>query len=258
MDAQTALALVGVGAAGGLVTAVAGGASLITFPAVLAAGLPPVIANASNTVALAPGNLIASLADRERMPPWDGRLLGLAAVAVLGSIAGAGLLLATPARAFTALVPALIGGATILFAFSERIKRWIDSRGRVTGTASSPRVGPQLVAFLPVAVYGGYFGAGMSVMLLAILSAGFFRDLRTANVVKNLIAGLTSAVAAAVFIAQEAVAWTPVLAMMAGALAGGFAGGRLVRILPAPWVRAVIITAGAILTAVYARRYWSA
>ena len=257
MDGQTALALIGVGAAGGLVTAVAGGASLITFPALLAAGLPPVMANASNTVALVPGNLIACLADRERMPPWDRRLLGLAAVAVLGSIAGAGLLLATPARAFTALVPALIGGATILFAFSERIKRWSDSPARAMGTASIAPTGPQVIAFLPVAVYGGYFGAGMSVMLLAILSAGFFRDLRTANVVKNLLSGLTSAVAAGVFIAQQAVAWTPVLAMMAGALAGGFAGGRLVRVLPAPWVRAVIIAAGAVPTAVYARRYWA-
>jgi uncharacterized membrane protein YfcA len=120
----------------------------------------------------------------------------------------------------------------------------------------APRVGPQLVAFAPVAVYGGYFGAGMSVMLLAILSAGLFRDLRTANVVKNFLSGLTSGVAAVVFIAQEAVAWPPVLTMMAGALAGGYAGGRLVRVLPARCVRAAIIAAGTVLTIVYARRFW--
>src|SRR5262245_14560887 len=256
MEIQSALALIGVGAAGGLVTAIAGGASLITFPALLAAGLPPVVANASNTVALAPGNLVATLADRERMPAWDRRLLGLTATAVVGSVAGAGLLLATPARAFTALVPVLIGGATILFALSDRIRRWCAASPAAMGAAPG-RSGAQLIAFLPVAVYGGYFGAGMSVILLALLSAGFSRDLRTANVVKNLLSGLTSAVAAMVFITQEAVAWVPVLLMMAGALGGGFAGGRLVRVLPASWVRAFVIAAGFVLTAVYARRYWT-
>ena len=256
MEIQDALALIGVGAAGGLVTAIAGGASLITFPALLAAGLPPVVANASNTVALAPGNLVATLADRERMPAWDRRLLGLTATAVVGSVAGAALLLATPARAFTALVPVLIGGATILFALSDRIKRWCAAPAGM-GAAPGRSSGAQLIAFLPVAVYGGYFGAGMSVILLALLSAGFSRDLRTVNVVKNLLSGLTSAVAAMVFIAQEAVAWVPVLLMMAGALAGGFAGGRLVRVLSASWVRAFVIAAGVVLTAVYARRYWT-
>jgi len=257
MEIQDALALIGAGAAGGLVTAIAGGASLITFPALLAAGLPPVVANASNTVALAPGNLVATLADRERMPAWDRRLLGLTATAVVGSVAGAALLLATPARAFTALVPVLIGGATILFALSDRIKRWCAASPAAMGASPGRGGGAQLIAFLPVAVYGGYFGAGMSVILLALLSAGFSRDLRTANVVKNLLSGLTSAVAAMVFITQEAVAWVPVLLMMAGAVAGGFAGGRLVRVLPASWVRAFVIAAGFVLTAVYARRYWT-
>ena len=93
-------------------------------------------------------------------------------------------------------------------------------------------------------------------MLLAILSLAFARDLRTANVMKNLLAGLTSLVALVVFVAQQSVAWTPTLFMMTGTLAGGFIGGRLVRVLPAPWVRRAVIAAGAILTIVYARRYW--
>jgi hypothetical protein len=109
-----------------------------------------------------------------------------------------------------------------------------------------------------VAVYGGYFGAGMSVMLLGILSAGFFRDLRTANVVKNLLSGLTSLVAVIVFVSRDAVVWPPTLAMMAGALVGGFAGGKLVRVVPAAWLRIAVIVAGAGLTVVYARRYWVA
>ena len=110
-DGASAGALLASGLAGGVVTAVVGGASLITFPALLAAGLAPVIANASNTVALAPGNLVAALADRERMPAWDRSLLSLVAIAMLGSVAGAVLLLLTPERAFTALVPVLIGAA---------------------------------------------------------------------------------------------------------------------------------------------------
>jgi len=242
------------GLAGGLVTAVVGGASLITFPALLAAGLPPVIANASNTVALAPGSLVAAFADREGMPAWDRSLLSLAAIAMLGSVAGAVLLLLTPDRAFTALVPALIGGATALFACSERIRRRLDGRRAVRPMPMATR----LALFAPIAVYGGYFGAGMSVMLLAVLSAAFYGDLRTANVVKNLLSGLTSVLAVAVFAAQGMVAWAPALVMMVGVFAGGFAGGRLARVLPARWLRAAVIGVGAILTVVYARRYWLA
>jgi len=249
-----ALALLASGVAAGMVTAIVGGASLITFPALLAAGLPPVVANASNTVALAPGNLAAAFADRERMPAWDRSLLGLAAIAMLGSVAGALLLLATPERAFTALVPALIGGATLLFAASDRVRRRLASRERPREMPPAAR----LLLFAPIAVYGGYFGAGMSVMLLAVLSAAFYADLRTANVVKNLLSGLTSVLAVAVFVAQGVVAWAPALLVMAGASVGGFAGGRLVRVVPARWLRAAVIAVGAVLTLVYARKYWGA
>ena len=252
--AAPALALLASGLAGGVVTAIVGGASLITFPALLAAGLPPVVANASNTVALAPGNLAAAFADRERMPAWDRSLLGLAAIAMLGSVAGALLLLATPERAFTALVPALIGGATLLFAVSDRVRRRLAAREGPRAMSAAAR----LLLFAPIAVYGGYFGAGMSVMLLAVLSAAFYADLRTANVVKNLLSGLTSVLAVAVFVAQGVVAWAPALVVMVGASVGGFAGGRLVRVVPAPWLRAAVIAVGAILTLVYARKYWVA
>ncbi len=255
-DAQALAMLIAAGVAGGLVTAVVGGSSLITFPVLLAAGLPPVIANATNQVALTPGSLFAVLADRERMPPWNGSLLAFAGTAMAGTVAGAALLLVTPEKAFTALVPVLIGAATCLFAGAERIRRWSLAR---LGTAASqsewPR-GGKLLVFVPVTMYGGYFGAGMSVMTLAILSAGFFDDPRTANVVKNFLSGLVSIVASIVFIAQGAVVWGPALGMMLGAMAGGFAGGRLARGLPPAVLRAVVIAVGAVLTVVYARRYW--
>lgn len=235
MDGQSGLMLFGAGITGGVVTAIVGGASLITFPALLAAGLPPIVANASNTVALTPGNLVAGLADRERLPRWDRSLLGLMVVCVAGSVAGATLLLVTPEKAFAALVPLLIGFATILFAVSGRIRSWIQSRAGATGPGlwSSERLRALLCA--PVAVYGGYFGAGMS---------------------KNLLSGLTSFVAVVVFVLQGVVAWPPTIVMMAGAIVGGFLGGRLARVLPPDIVRWIVIVVGTILTLVYAWRYW--
>jgi uncharacterized protein len=245
--------LFGAGLAGGVVTAVVGGASLITFPALLAAGLPAIVANASNTVALTPGNLIAGVADLERFPRWDRSFVGLILVSVAGSVAGAALLLFTPDRAFTAIVPILIGFATVLFAAAGPIRGWITTRAAAAGAAGD---GVRLLLFAPVAVYGGYFGAGMSVMLLALLSVSRGEDFRATNVLKNLLSGLTSFVAVVVFVAQGVVAWPATLVMMAGALVGGFARGRLVRVLPPAPVRRLVIAAGAVLTLVYAWRYW--
>jgi uncharacterized protein len=255
VDGQSGLLLFAAGLVGGIVTAMVGGASLITFPALLAVGLPAIVANASNTVALTPGNLVAGLADVERMPRWDRSFAGLAVVSVVGSAAGAALLLATPEKAFTIVVPLLIGFATILFAVSGRIRLWILSRAT---HAAAPSAGWNSLLFAPVAVYGGYFGAGMSVMILAILSVSRADEFRTANVIKNLLSGLTSFVAVVVFVHQGMVAWPPTLVVMAGAIIGGFLGGRLARVLPPATMRWIVITVGAALTVIYARRYWLA
>jgi uncharacterized protein len=256
MDAPAGVMLFGAGLVGGVVTAIVGGASLITFPALLAAGLPAIVANASNTVALTPGNLAAGIADLERLPRWDRSFVGLIGVCVVGSVAGAALLLVTPEKGFTAVVPVLVGFATLLFAASAPIRQWIAARAAAAGGARAPRQSVGLLLFAPVAVYGGYFGAGMSVMLLALLSVSRADDFRATNVVKNLLSALTSFVAVVVFVAQGVVAWPPTLVMMAGALVGGFLGGRLVRVLPPARVRWIVIGAGSILTLVYAWRYW--
>lgn len=253
MDGPTALMLFGAGLAGGVVTAVVGGSSLITFPALLAAGLPPIVANASNTVALTPGNFVAGLADLERLPRWNRAFLGLVVVAVAGSVAGAALLLLTPERAFTAAVPLLIGFATLLFGLADPIRRRLEARRGAGGAVSD---GTRLFLFAPVAVYGGYFGAGMSVLILALLSISLPGDFRAVNVLKNLLSGLTSGIALVVFVAQGVVAWPPTVTMMAGVLAGGFLGGRVARVLPPAWVRAIVLTVGTVLTLVYARRAW--
>ena len=256
MDGPAVLMLFGAGLAGGIVTAVVGGASLITFPALLAAGLPALVANASNTVALTPGNFVGALADLERRPRWNRSFVSVMTVCVGGSAAGAALLLLTPERAFTVVVPLLIGLATLLFASAGRIRQWTLARAaRATGARGSSG-GLRLLLLAPVAVYGGYFGAGMSVMLLAILSLGDTGDFRATNVLKNLLAGLTSLVAVVVFVSRGMVAWPETLIMMGGALVGGFLGGRLARVLPPRLVRGIVIAVGTLLTVIYAWRYW--
>src|SRR5262249_44075307 len=157
------------------------------------------------------GNVVAGFADLERMPRWDRSFVSLALIAIVGSVAGAALLLATPEKAFTMVVPLLIGFATILFALSGRIRLWIASRA----AGGMPAARWTHLLFAPVAVYGGYFGAGMSVMILAIMSVSRTDDFRTANVIKNLLSGLTSFVAVVVFVVQGMVPWPPTLAVMA-------------------------------------------
>jgi uncharacterized membrane protein YfcA len=256
MELVTIALLAGVGLAGGVMTAIVGGSSLIVFPAMLAAGLPPILANTSSTVAMTPSNLVAAYADRESIPPWDRSFLGLAIVALLGSCAGALLLLYTSDAAFTALVPFLVGGATALFAFSNHVKRWASrytSRWAADGDGSAAL---RLILFAPIAVYGGYFGAAMSVMLLAILSIGHAGDFRQINTIKNILSTVVSIVAVAIFVSRGIVSWPHAITVMVAAMVGGYIGGRLVRVMPQRLFRAIVIAVGVGLSLVYAWRYW--
>jgi len=256
MEIATIAMLAGVGLAGGVMTAIVGGSSLIVFPAMLAAGLPPILANTSSTVAMTLSNLVAAYADRESIPAWDRSFIGLAVVALLGSCAGALLLLYTSEAAFTALVPLLVGGATALFAFSNHVKRWASrytSRWAADGDGSAAL---RLVLFAPIAVYGGYFGAAMSVMLLAILSIGHAGDFRQINAIKNILSTVVSIIAVAIFVARGVVSWPHAVTVMIAASIGGYIGGRLVRVMPQRLFRAIVITAGVGLSLIYAWRYW--
>ena len=256
IDASAALLLAGAGFAGGVVTSMVGGASLITFPALIAAGLPPIIASASNTVAMTPSSFVAAAAARKRLPAWRPAFRRIVVVSLLGSAAGATLLLLTPERAFMTLVPVLIGLATLLFAFSPHIHRWTFRHGDdpALHTARADRIG--LVLLGPVAVYIGFFGAGAAIMLLAILSLGHTGDFRTVNALKNLIAGFMSVVAIVIFVVSGLVAWPHAAAMCVGGIAGGLVGERLVRVVPAVVVRWVVIVVGCVMTWVYAQKYW--
>jgi len=255
VDLYTVLILIGTGVIGGLMASLVGGASVITFPVLLAVGLPPVVATASNLVAVSAGNFLAALTDRARLPPLNRAFGGLVLASVLGALLGAVLLLATPERMFEQLIPLLLGFATVLFAFAGRITQWL--RARATARGSEWKIGVTSIPLvLPISVYGGYFGAGAGTLLLGVLMIATEGDYRRANVAKNLVSSLNTVAASVWFIANAAVSWPQTLVMMAGCLFGAFCGAHLARRVPQDAMRVVIVLVGAALTAVFAWRYW--
>ena len=255
MDLSTAAILFGAGVAGGVLSGLIGGASLVTFPALLAAGLPPINAAVTNLFALVPANVAAAFTERAKLVRVDRAFVVLLATSSLGAAIGAVLLLITPARMFEILVPLLLGFATLLLAFSSQITDWLRTRMLRSG-GGEPHVGRASVPMLPVAVYGGYFGAGLGVLVLGILSVVTRGDYRAANVVKNIIIALNTTVATAMFVAGDAVIWLPTLVTMAGSVFGGLLAGRLARVLPSAIMRIAIVAMGALLTVTFAWRYW--
>jgi uncharacterized membrane protein YfcA len=229
--------------AGGTTNALAGGATFFTFPAMLGIGLAPVIANASNTVALWPASLVAvwaqgrrSIADVRRL------LLPLAGVSVVGSAVGAFLLLHTSDRAFLKLVPFLLLVATALFAGSPLILR----RLRARAPAGRVRLGPGKLAMMTVvALYGGYFGAGIGIMMLAGLALAGFTAIHRTIALRNYYAILINGVAALYFIVFGTIAWDDAIVLTVGQIAGGLVGARVARSLPATTVRWFVVTVGA-------------
>lgn len=248
--------LFAIGIAGGIVTSVVGGASLVTFPALIATGLAPVQAVIVNLVALTPANLAAAWWDRTQFPPFGKHLLIVCAVSCVGSLVGAWLLLLTPARVFEALIPLLLGLATALFAWAGRIAQWIERRSTTAAAAERSRWTITIAAMVPVSIYGGYFGAGNGVMLLAILMVVAGGDYRMANAIKNLLAGINSLMASAVYMAMGVVLWPPVIVITIGALLGAMVGMKIVRIVPREAMRRAVIAISALLTLVFAWRYW--
>lgn len=246
--------LIGAGVVGGTLSALVGGAGIITFPALLAIGLPPVLATGSNLMALVPGNFLAALDDRAHLPRLDRSFASMVVASVFGAGLGAGLLLWTPDRVFSALIPLLMGSATVLFAFSGRVSAWLAARLR---SEDGPyRWTNSIASLLPVSVYGGYFGGGVGVLLLAVLSIGTNGDYRAANVTKNFVTSFNSVTAALIYAASDNVAWPATLAMMSGAVVGGLAGGRLAKIAPRRLMRVAVVAVGTALTTFYAWRYW--
>ena len=255
MDLHTVLIMLAAGLVGGLMSSLVGGASVVTFPSMLAVGLSPVVSTASNLVAVSAGNFLAAVTDRGQLPPFNRAFISLVLASVLGALLGAVLLLATPVRLFEFLIPLLLGFATVLFAFAGRITKWLRTRAAARG--SEWKIGVTSIPLvLPISIYGGYFGAGAGTLLLGVLMIATEGDYRRANVTKNLVSSLNTVAAAAWFIANGAVSWPQTLVMTVGCLFGAFCGSHLARRVPQDAMRVVIVVVGALLTAVFAWRYW--
>jgi uncharacterized protein len=255
MNLLTTLFLIGTGVVAGIIASIVGGAAVVVYPALIAVGISPQIATVCNLTAIMPGTMLAALADRSQLPPFNRAFVGLIFASILGAGAGAALLLLTPARLFAVFVPVLLGFATLLFAYAERISTYLCARAAGRGHDIAFNVA-SLKVLLPVSFYGGYFGAGVGILVLAVFSLATGGDYRSANVAKNFVSSLNGFAASVVFATQGAIPWPQTFALMAGTLVGGLAGSHLARVIPRHVVRVLIVGVGAALTVVFARQYW--
>jgi uncharacterized membrane protein YfcA len=255
MDLFTAFILAGLGIIAGIIASIAGGAAVVVYPALIAVGLPPQAAAISNLTAISPGVILGAFSDRSQLPPFNRDFIWLIVASIGGAGVGALLLLHTPERTFNVIVPLLLGFATLLFAFAERIGNWLRARAARRGHDISFDV-TSLKMLLPVSFYGGYFGAGVGVLVLGIMMLATGGDYRSANTSKNLVSGLNGFAASVVFGLHGAVPWPETLAMMFGTLIGGQIGSYTARIIPRSVVRVLIVGIGVVLTIAFAGEYW--
>jgi len=238
------LALLGAGGLAGLINTVVGSGTLITFPTLLALGVPPVIANISNTVGLTPGSLSGALATRGELSGERRRVLGLGAASLLGGIVGAFLLLWLPSAAFDAIVPILIGiGCVLVILQPITSKRLAIRRARLGADAATRPILLWLTVAL-VGVYGGYFGAAQGVLLIAILGIALAEPLLKVNAIKNVLALIANAIASVVFVIVSDVNWPAAISIAAGSVLGAQVGGRVGRKLPPTIYRVIIVAVG--------------
>ena len=231
---------------GGAVNAIAGGGSLLTFPALVACGVPAVVANVTNTIAICPGYFGATIAQRRELVGQGRRIAWILPAGALGGIAGALLLLRTGEAAFDVVIPFLLVFAVALIAFQDRLRRYVAAHTRAAGSALAPAV---LVGI--AAIYGGYFGAGLGVIVLAALAVLIDDSLIRINALKQTVSLAVNVAAAIVFLAIAHVDLAIVLAMAIGSLAGGVAGGRIASRVSARMLRVIVIVTGLAVAAVY-------
>jgi uncharacterized membrane protein YfcA len=238
--------LAGAGVVAGVLSTVVGLASLVSYPALLLFGLPPVAANVTNTVALVGTGIGATAGSRAELA-GQGRLVArLCTVSALGGAAGALLLLRTPAHLFEVVVPGLIAGASVLLLLGPGLRR--KAVGQPVEPPAPRPPGNRLggyVAVAPIGLYGGYFGAAAGVLMLAVLTlmlAG--QSLARTNAAKNVTVGAANAAASVIFAATGPVHWTAAIALAAGSLVGGWAGPAVVRRMPAGPLRVLVALGG--------------
>ena len=242
--------LIGLGAflAGG-VNALAGGGTLISFPILTAVGIPAVAANITNTVALCPGYFGATIAQWKEIAAQKQKVLFFVPAAVIGGIVGGFLLLKTGEKVFTGLIPYLILLATILLALGNPLRKWLNQQS-AGGQAKLSMIMVGSAAVLTAAVYGGYFGAGLSVILLAVLGVVVNDSITRLNALKQLLALATNVAAAVFFLFSGKVVWTAAVVMAVFAMIGGMAGGKLAGKIKPEVLRWVVVGIG-LLVALY-------
>jgi uncharacterized protein len=240
----------------GAMNAIAGGGTLLTFPALVGLGIPPIVANATSTVALWPGAVSSMWGYRGELEGSQKWAIGFAAPSLLGGVIGAWLLLRTPPARFDALVPWLVLGATALFMMQPMVMRRIQRRAASqrehapsavvidpTAAGRFPSTGVLLGQFL-VAVYGGYFGAGVGILMLAVLGFMGLGNIHRMNGLKNWGGLCMNAVAALTFAFSGLVRWPIALGMAVGSIGGGYVGSRLAQRTPQRYVRRAVVLIG--------------
>ena len=228
----------------GALNAVAGGGSFLTLPALVFVGVPPVVANATGTVALLPGYAAGAWGFREdtQAPPGLS-MVRLVVLSLIGGALGAGLLLVTSNDTFSIVVPWLLLVATVLFALGPKLREWT--------AGGKPSTAKATAGVLVVAAYGGYFNGGLGILLLALFGLLGQTRLNAMNGLKNLVSALLTAIAVAVYAAGGVVDWRYALLMMVAATAGGYIGARVARRIPALWLRWSIVATGLVMTAIF-------
>ena len=248
MNLGELLVVLAAGAAAGLINTVVGSGTLVTFPTLLALGVPPVVANVSNSVGLTPGSVSGALATRRELAGQRSRVLRLAAASLLGGIAGALLLLRLPSSAFDAIVPVLIGLGCVLVIVQPTLSRRLADRRERLGMGEGAAHGSLWLwlAVLICGVYGGYFGAAQGVLLIAVMGIGLAESLPRVNAVKNVLAGIVNGIAGVIFVVISEVNWWAAGAIAVGSVIGAQVGGRVGRRLPALVYRVVIVAVGVV------------
>lgn len=241
LDAPDIALLAVAGVAAGAVNAVAGGGSLISFPALLAVGLPSVTANVTNAVALLPGYLGGTIGYRRELEGQRPRAAALGLTTAIGGVAGAALLIVSPDEVFEAIVPFLILAACALLAAQPALSRRLRAPSNDPRAHRSPRLHGAAFA---AAVYGGYFGAGLGIVLLAVLALALDDELQRLNALKGLLSLVIGVASVAFFVAFGPVRWGAAAIMAVAAFAGGHAGVAVARRLPANVLRGLVIGFG--------------
>jgi uncharacterized protein len=241
VGAGEAVAIFAAGGAAGTINTIVGSGTLLTFPVLLAFGYEPVTANVSNTIGLVPGSVAGAYGYRAELEGQQRRVFSRAIASLLGGIVGAVLLLVLPASAFKEIVPVFIAAALVLVLAQPWLTR------RLAGRHDHPlhARGVLQLSLFAIGVYGGYFGAAQGILLLAVLGLSLSAPLQRINAVKNVLAGLTNAIAGVVFvIAASHVSWAVAGLLAAGSLVGGHLGARVGRRLSPPVLRGAIVVVG--------------